>query len=218
MTGKKEEKKHMEKTEEDSRAKVNDKDISTSSESGNVDKDSNNINEKLKALESQYLRLMADYQNLQKRTAQEKEDWYKFAGQRTIEALMPALDTFDYACNSINPESEKEKLIQDFKLVFESLIKALNEVGLEVIDETGIPFDPFYHEPLQQIHTNELPNHTIMQVLKKGYMLNKKVIRPAMVAVSVNPSGDKEESSSQETMRGKEMDDDSSEKKHLGDG
>ncbi|MBI3309390.1 MAG: nucleotide exchange factor GrpE, partial [Candidatus Melainabacteria bacterium] len=200
MTGKKEEKKHMEKTEEDSRAKVNDKDISTSSESGNVDKDSNNINEKLKELESQYLRLMADYQNLQKRTVQEKEDWYKFAGQRTIEALMPALDTFDYACNSISPESEKEKLIQDFKLVFESLIKALNEVGLEVIDETGIPFDPFYHEPLQQVHTNELPNHTIMQVLKKGYMLNKKVIRPAMVAVSVNPSGDKEESSSQETM------------------
>ena len=65
------------------------------------------------------------------------------------------------------------------------LLKCLKDVGLEQIDETGVPFNPIYHEPLHQIPTNELPDHTIMQVLKKGYMLNKKVIRPALVAVSV---------------------------------
>lgn len=143
------------------------------------------IKEKLTLSENQYLRLMADYQNLQKRTAQEKEDIYKFAGLKTIESLMPAIDTFEYAKQSIKPDSKTEKLIEDFNLVFESLLKCLKEIGLEPIEETGIPFNPVYHEPLQQIPTNELPEHTVMQILKKGYVLNKKVVRPALVAVSV---------------------------------
>lgn len=143
------------------------------------------IKDKLALSENQYLRLMADYQNLQKRAAQEKEDIYKFAGLKTIESLMPALDTFDYAKQAIKPDSKSEKLIEDFNMVFDSLLKCLKEIGLEPIEETGIPFDPIYHEPLQQIPTDELPEHTVMQILKKGYVLNKKVIRPALVSVSV---------------------------------
>ena len=75
--------------------------------------------------------------------------------------------------------------MEDFSLVFEMLLKCLKDIGLETIEETGVPFNPFHHEPLHQIPTNELPEQTIMQVLKKGYMLNKKVIRPALVSVSV---------------------------------
>ena len=143
------------------------------------------IKEKLTNLENQYLRLMADYQNLQKRTAQEKEDLYKYAAQKTIEVLLPALDTFDYAKASIKPDSKPEKIIEDFNLVFEMILKCLKDIGLETIEETGVPFNPFHHEPLHQIPTNELPEQTVMQILKKGYILNKKVIRPALVAVSV---------------------------------
>jgi molecular chaperone GrpE len=143
------------------------------------------LKEKLAQSENQYLRLLADYQNLQKRTAQEKEEIYKFAAMKTIEVLMPALDTFDYAKQAIKPDSNVEKLTKDFNLVFDSLLKCLKEAGLETIEETGILFDPIYHEPIQQIPTNELPEHTVMQILKKGYILNKKVVRPAMVAVSI---------------------------------
>ncbi len=143
------------------------------------------VKEKLANLENQYLRLMADYQNLQKRTAQEKEDLYKYAAQKTIEILLPAMDTFDYAKSSVKPDSKPEKIVEDFNLVFEMLLKCLKDIGLEAIQDTGVPFDPFQHEPLHQIPTNELPEQTVMQVLKKGYILNKKVIRPALVAVSV---------------------------------
>ncbi len=143
------------------------------------------LKEKVSQLESQYLRLLADYQNLQKRTAIEKEDIYKFAAIKTLEALMPALDTFDYARQAIKPDSKMENLTKDFNLVFDTLLKCLKETGLETIEETGIPFDPIYHEPLQQIPTNELPEHTVMQILKKGYVLNKKVVRPALVSVSI---------------------------------
>ncbi len=141
--------------------------------------------EKLEESEKQYLRLLADYQNLQKRTAQEKEELYKYAAQKTIEVLLPALDTFDYAKQAVKPDSKPEKIMEDFNLVFEMLLKCLKDVGLGTIEETGIPFDPFYHEVLNQVQTNELPNHTVMQVLKKGYILNKKVIRPALISVSV---------------------------------
>ena len=142
-------------------------------------------NEDIQKMKDQYLRLMADYQNLQKRTAQEKEELYKYAAQKTIEVLLPALDTFDYAQLSVKPDSKPEKIIEDFNLVFEMLLKCLKDIGLETIEETGIPFNPFNHEPLHQIPTSELPEQTVVQVLKKGYMLNKKVIRPALVSVSV---------------------------------
>ena len=143
------------------------------------------IKEKLSNLENQYIRLMADYQNLQKRTAQEKEDLYKYAAQKTIEILLPALDTFDYAKSTVKPDTKPEKIIEDFNLVLEMVLKCLKDIGLETIEETGIPFNPFHHEPLNQVPTNELPDQTIIQILKKGYMLNKKVIRPALVSVSV---------------------------------
>ncbi len=143
------------------------------------------LRDKINQVENQYLRLLADYQNLQKRTSQEKEELYKYAAQRTIEAMLPALDTFDYAKASLKPDTSSEKIIEDFNLTLETLVKCLKEIGLELIEETGIPFDPVYHEPLHQIPTNELPDQTVMQVLKKGYMLNKKVIRPALVSVSV---------------------------------
>ena len=149
-------------------------------------------NEELQKIKNQYIRLMADYQNLQKRTLQEKEELYKYAAQKTLEVLIPALDTFDYARSSVKPDSKQEKIIEDFTLVFEMLLKCLKDVGLETIEETGVPFNPFHHEPLHQIQTNELPEQTIVQVLKKGYMLNKKVIRPALVSVSVKTCEKKE--------------------------
>lgn len=164
-----------------------------SSQKDNTGEELEKVKEKLSQVENQYLRLLADYQNLQKRTTQEKEELYKYAAQKTIEVLLPALDTFDYARSSVKPTSSTDKIIEDFNLVFEMLLKCLKDIGLEPIEEAGIPFDPFYHEPLHQIPTNELPDHTVMQILKKGYLLNKKVIRPALVTVSVREEERKEE-------------------------
>lgn len=158
----------------------------------NLQEEYQKVKDELSKLEKQYLRLLADYQNLQKRTGQEKEELHKYAAQKTIEILLPALDTFDYARSSVKPDSKSEKIVEDFNLVFEMLLKCLKDIGLEPIEETGVPFDPIYHEPLHQIPTDELPDHTVMQVLKKGYMLNKKVIRPALVTVSIKEIEPKE--------------------------
>jgi len=154
-------------------------------ESIKLQEENQKLKEKLTVVENQYLRTIADYQNLQKRTLQEKEELYRFGSLKTIEVLLPALDTFDYARQTTKPDSKIEKIVEDFNLVFEMLLKCLKDIGLETIDQTGIPFDPVYHEPLHQIPSDELPDHTITQVLKKGYILNKKVIRPALVSVSI---------------------------------
>ena len=153
--------------------------------SSNNDSELEKIKEKLSQSENQYLRLLADFQNLQKRTSQEKEDLYKYAAQKTIEVILPALDTFDYAKSTVKSDSPSGKVIEDFTLVFEMMLKCLKDIGLSTIEETGVPFDPFQHEPLHQIPTDELPDQTVMQILKKGYILNEKVIRPALVSVSV---------------------------------
>ena len=156
------------------------------------------LKEKLAQVENQYLRLLADFENFKKRTIQEKEDLYKYAAQQTIEILLPALDTFDYAREAVKPDSKVDKIVEDFNLVFGMLLKCLKDIGLETIDQTGIPFDPFYHEPLHQIPTSELPDHTVMQVFKKGYMLNKKIIRPALVSVSVKQAASSKEEPEEE--------------------
>ena len=166
--------------------------------------ESEKLKEKIKILEDRYLRLLADFQNLQKRTTQEKEELYKYASQKTIEALLPAIDNFDYAKVLLNSDSSTEKLIQDFGLVYESLAKSLKEIGLESIDETGILFDPFLHEALHQVVTNELPEHTIIQVLKRGYKLNKKVIRPALVTVSTTEKAENKELSKSNDLKSSE--------------
>jgi|GEM_PF-1615193 len=176
---------NIEKLQENPESSNKSTDTDSDTLSSRVTQELQQIKEKLSQTETHYLRVLADYQNLQKRSAQEKEDLYKYAAQKTIEVILPALDTYDYAKATIKPDSKAEKIIEDFNLVFEMLIKCLKDTGLETIEETGIPFDPVYHEPLHQIPTNELPDHTIMQVLKKGYILNKKVIRPALVTVSV---------------------------------
>ncbi len=91
----------------------------------------------------------------------------------------------DYAKAALNPDTGSEKLIKDFNLVFEMFSKCLGETGIVPIDKIDIPYDPFLHEPLQQITKNDCPDHTILQILKKGYSLNGKVLRPALVCVSI---------------------------------
>lgn len=188
--GKNEEKMNVE--EEELKQETSDEKTNIEENSENLSNDSPEVKNELSDLENQYKRLLADFKNLQKRTVQEKEDIHKFAGQKTLESLLPALDTFDYAKAALNPDTDVEKLIKDFNLVFEMFMKCFAEMGIKPIDETGIPFDPNIHEPMQQIPTNELPEHTVMQIIKRGYMVHDRVIRPAMVAVSIEENKSEE--------------------------
>jgi molecular chaperone GrpE len=134
-------------------------------------------------LEDQYKRLWADQQNIVNRFNRERLDIVKYAASNTIEAILPALDNFDFAKKSINGNTKPEDIIKSIEMLQEQLINSLKSIGLEEIN-TGIVYNPELHEAVHKIVDSTKPEGSILEVLKKGFKLNEKVIRVATVVVS----------------------------------
>jgi molecular chaperone GrpE len=134
-------------------------------------------------LEDKYKRLWADQQNMINRLSREREEIHKFAAQNTIEAILPALDNFDFAKRSINQTTKIEEVLKSFEMLKSQLLMSLQSVGLQEIPISGT-FDPEIHEAVSKIKDTEKPEGTIVEILKTGYKLNGRLIRPATVIVS----------------------------------
>lgn len=151
------------------------------------DADSSEDYEKLlaefKDLDDKYKRLWADQQNMVKRNAREREELYKYAAVSTIEAILPALDNFDFALKSINENTSTDEVLKGIELLRSQLMMALQSVGLEEIAVAGA-FDPEQHEAISKLKDPEKEEGTIIDVVKKGFKLKDKVVRPATVVVS----------------------------------
>jgi molecular chaperone GrpE len=138
---------------------------------------------KYNELEDQYKRLWADQQNIVNRFNRERLDIVRYAAANTIEALLPALDNFDFAKRSINGNTKPEDLVKSIEMIQDQLINSLKSVGLEPIN-TNTSFSPELHEAVHKVVDTSKPEGTILEVLKKGFKLNDKVIRVATVVVS----------------------------------
>lgn len=127
-------------------------------------------------------RLQADYENFRRRTRQEKEDFYKYASEQLVCALLPVLDNFERAL-AAGGES-----IESFKSGVEMIHRQFQEVlaaeGLAPVPAVGEPFDPARHEAVLQAESAEHPDNTVIEEFRRGYCLKDKVIRPAMVKVA----------------------------------
>jgi len=123
---------------------------------------------------NKYLRALADYQNLEKRVVEEKELIIKNANQNLILKLLPFLDALDKA----------EVFIKDqgLKIVKDNLIQVLKEVGVEEIDVLNKPFDPITSEAIDIITSDK--DNIVVEVLRKGYRFQDKILRVAQVKVS----------------------------------
>lgn len=138
---------------------------------------------KYSELEDQYKRLWADQQNIVNRFNRERLDIVRYAASNTIEALLPALDNFDFAKRSINGNTKPEDILKSIEMLQDQLINSLKSVGLEQIN-TNTTFNPEQHEAVHKVVDATKPEGTILEVLKKGFKLNDKVIRVATVVVS----------------------------------
>lgn len=136
-----------------------------------------------------YRRMAADFDNFRRRMEKQSEESAAAGVRKAVEALLPALDDFDRAKTYLSPETPPDKLFESFNLVFNRLLTSLEATGVKRINSVGEPFDPKYHEPVQQITTTEFPDGHVTQELRGGYMMHDKVIRPAMVNVADNPNG-----------------------------
>lgn len=132
------------------------------------------------------VRTAADFDNYKKRAAREKQEAIRYANETLLEKLIPVLDTFDMAMAATqNGKNDSVQSLQaGISMVHQQLKAALTSAGLEEIDATGRIFDPNLHEAVSQRETNEVPEGTVVQQLRKGYKLNGRLLRPASTIVS----------------------------------
>lgn len=140
-----------------------------------------------KEAEDRYARLMAEFQNYKKRSLREKDDVLAYANEKLIKDLLDVLDNFERALTVMEEDKankESDAVMEGVKLIFSQFYEVLTKAGLKEIDALGENFDPQVHHAVINEHSEEYKSGEVSKVLQKGYKLNDRVIRPAMVAVS----------------------------------
>lgn len=138
------------------------------------------------------LRLQADYENRKKRQDKEKLDFLRFANENLITELLRVMDDFERAIDSAKNSNDAKVLLEGLEMVRHDFQDIMEENGLKVIDPKGQPFDPEKHEAIEHIEDDGHPANTALEVMRKGYELNGKILRPAAVKVS-KKKGEEEE-------------------------
>ncbi|MFA5092937.1 MAG: nucleotide exchange factor GrpE [Candidatus Omnitrophota bacterium] len=131
------------------------------------------------------LRNQADLENVRKRIEREKQDFVKFANEGLILDLLNVLDDLERTVNLT--ESSKQDLpafLKGVEMILAHLYEMLKEHGVKPLEAEGKIFDPNYHEALMQVEDKKVPEHTILEVLQKGYLIHERVLRTAKVKVS----------------------------------
>jgi molecular chaperone GrpE len=131
------------------------------------------------------MRLQADFDNTRKRLEREKQDFVKFANEGIIVELLNILD--DLERTVALTQSQKQDLsvfLKGVEMILAHLYDLLKEHGVRPIEAEGKIFDPHLHEALMQVENKDLPEHTVVEELQKGYFLHDRVIRTAKVKVS----------------------------------
>lgn len=131
-----------------------------------------------------YLRSQAEIDNLRKRNKREKEEWVKYSNETLIKNILPSLDNLEKALEHAENEQAPQALREGVDLTLKGLKDALSKSGLLEIRALGEPFDPCFHEAVSQIEDDHVKPGTVVEELQKGYLLNDRLIRPAVVVVS----------------------------------
>lgn len=147
----------------------------------NVDR----MREELESFRELYLRKLAEFDNFRKRVERERDEVRINAAADVVRELVPVMDNFDRALE--HAEADPQTLRQGVEMIARQLWDSLTRQGLEVLDPLGQPFDPEFHEAVQRVEDPAHEPGTVVQVLGKGYLFRGRLVRPAMVAVAVEP-------------------------------
>lgn len=135
-----------------------------------------------------HLRAVADLENFRRRMVREKEDLRAFAAANVVEELLPVLDNLGFALIAARAENAELKALADgVEMVGNQFKSALGNHGLKEINPVNGAFDPNLHEALSQQASEEVAEGTVLQVVRIGYSLNGRLLRPASVIVSGGP-------------------------------
>jgi molecular chaperone GrpE len=139
------------------------------------------VEQDLRDFKDRYVRTLADFENFRKRSEREKQDYFKYAMAGVIKDLLPVLDNFDRA---LEHAEEGDDFHKGVSLIYKQLFDVLRRHGLRIVEESSVRFDPNIHEAVVTEENPNVPNHTVVAVLQKGYFLHDRLLRPAMVKVA----------------------------------
>ncbi|GAA0637317.1 nucleotide exchange factor GrpE [Halomonas beimenensis] len=141
------------------------------------------LEQALAEAKDQSLRAAAEAQNVRRRAEQEAEKARKFALEKFVKELLPVIDSLEKALEAMGDDAS-EAHREGVAMTLKMQLDVLGKFGVEVIDPQGEPFDPQYHEAMAMVPNPELEPNSVMDVMQKGYLLNGRLVRPAMVVVS----------------------------------
>ncbi|WP_226811248.1 nucleotide exchange factor GrpE [Candidatus Steffania adelgidicola] len=131
------------------------------------------------------LRAKAETENVRRRSEQDIEKAHKFALERFAAELLPVIDNLERALEmSDRSNTALSSTIEGIELTLKSLLDAGRKFGLEVVDSTHVAFNPDIHQAMTLLESDEHEPNQVMMLMQKGYTLNGRLVRPAMVAVS----------------------------------
>jgi len=132
------------------------------------------------------LRLAADMENLKKRQERERADLLQFANENLVKELLPVVDNLELALAHGRQLEAPEAMLEGIERVYQGFLKALERFGVTPFESVGQNFDPAFHNAMMQEEAPDVPDCSVIKELQKGYLMNQRLLRPAMVVVARN--------------------------------
>jgi molecular chaperone GrpE len=145
------------------------------------------IEKDLAEAKDRVLRLQAEFENYRKRMDRERIEIRRRATEHLVQELLPVLDHFEMGLQSIQEAYPEDPTVSGIQLVHKQLMQVLQQAGLEEVSAEGLLFDPNRHEAVGNIPTSEVEEGIVAQQIRKGYLLNDHLLRPASVMVACRP-------------------------------
>ena len=148
----------------------------------------NRLQEQLDSANDQLLRLQAEMQNVRRRSERDVESAHKYALEKFATELLSVVDNLERALEAIDCDDESQKpVFEGIDLTLKSFTDVLSRFKVEAVEPNGQPFDADFHQAVSMVPNGDVEANTVIEVFQKGYTLNGRLIRPAMVVVSTAP-------------------------------
>jgi molecular chaperone GrpE len=148
-------------------------------------------NEEIQVLNDKYLRLAAEFENYKRRAQRDQTDTVRYANEKLLKDILPTVDNLERAIQCSQEQSNSGGLLEGVELTYKQFLDTLEKLGVkQVAKSVGEPFDPAKHQAVGQVESSTIAENCVVDEFQKGYFLQDRILRPAMVTVAQAPSTD----------------------------
>ena len=158
---------------------------------GGSDQETNEMRQALEAktdeckgLNEKYLRLAAEFDNYKRLAQRDQREQIKFGNEQILKELLPGVDNLERAIKSAKETNSVDALTQGVELTLKQLLGALTKFGVTPVESVGLAFDPATQQAVAQVPSDSVPENHVVEEYQKGYLLQDRILRAAMVTVS----------------------------------